>query len=53
MNAAIAHPITGPAAWRGAELARSADSKALPAGLEVLWGSIEAGALRGGTAQAR
>jgi hypothetical protein len=28
------------------------NSRALPPGFEVLWGSIEAGALRGGIAQA-
>jgi len=50
MGTITTRPITGRAAWRGSDLARSTD-RALPPGFEVLWGSVEPGAPRGGIAQ--
>ena len=65
MSTVTARAITGPDAWHGSDLSRTTDwirpiplaaideiDRALPPGFEVLWGSIEPGALRGGIAQA-
>ena len=50
MATMTAQAIAGPEAWRGEELARSTDwIREIPPA--VLWGSIEAGALRSGIAQ--
>ena len=58
MATLTARPLKGPAAWHGRDLERlllrlwlsMPNSRLL---FEVLWGSIEPGALRGGIAQPR
>lgn len=47
MSTTAAHPITGPCAWVGGELANSRCRRAT-----LQWGSIEPGSLRGGIALA-